>query len=60
MPRIAREEHHRIRERVEAGAKLAAVAASYGCTPANIYAILARLRQAGPRPDGPSQTEHSL
>ncbi|WP_260987712.1 hypothetical protein [Roseomonas gilardii] len=44
MPRIAREEHHRIRERVEAGEKVAAVAACYGGTPANIYAILARLR----------------
>ena len=36
MPRIAREEHHKIRERVEAGEKVAVVAASYGCTPANI------------------------
>lgn len=48
MPRIAREEHARIRERVEVGGeKVAGVAASYGCTPANIYAILAKLRQAG-------------
>ena len=55
MPRIAREEHHRIRERVEAGEKVAAVAASYGCTPANIYAILARLRQAGPGTEAPGR-----
>ena len=51
MPRIAKEEHAKIRERVEIGGeKVAAVAAGYGCTPANIYAILAKLRQAGGEP----------
>lgn len=46
MARIPREEHARIRERVELGQeKVAAVAASYGCTPANIYAILTKLRR---------------
>ncbi|MBB5696489.1 hypothetical protein [Muricoccus pecuniae] len=54
MPRIAREEHARIRERIEVGGeKVAAVAASYGCTPANIYAILSKLRQAGEVPAAP-------
>jgi hypothetical protein len=47
MPRIAREEHPRIRERIEVGReKVAAVAASYGCSSANIYAILTKLRRA--------------
>jgi hypothetical protein len=51
MPRIPREEHAAIRHRVDiAGQKVAEVAAAYGCTPANIYAILARLR----RQDGQS------
>lgn len=46
MARIPREEHAKIRERVELGQeKVAAVAASYDCTPANIYAILAKLRR---------------
>lgn len=46
MPRIPREEHAAIRHRVDvAGQKVAEVAAAYGCTPANIYAILARLRR---------------
>lgn len=46
MARIPREEHARIRERIERGQeKVAAVAASYGCTPANIYAILTKLRR---------------
>ncbi|WP_156963923.1 hypothetical protein [Muricoccus aerilatus] len=46
MARIPREEHARIRERVDLGQeKVAAVAASYGCTPANIYAILTKLRR---------------
>ena len=46
MPRIAREDHATIRHRVDVeGHKVAEVAAAYGCTPANIYAILARLRR---------------
>jgi hypothetical protein len=48
MPRIPREEHAAIRHRVDVeGQKVAEVAAAYGCTPANIYAILARLRRDG-------------
>ncbi|WP_426955617.1 hypothetical protein [Muricoccus radiodurans] len=45
MPRIPREAHAAIQKRVGAGEKVAAVAASYDCTPANIYAILAKLRR---------------
>ena len=48
MPRIPREEHAAILQRVDVeGQKVAEVAAAYGCTPANIYAILARLRREG-------------
>ena len=57
MARIPREEHATIRARVEAGQeKVAAVAASYNCTPANIYAILAKLRREG-TPDGAQQAD---
>ena len=46
MPRIPREEQAMIRHRVDVeGQKVADVAAAYGCTPANIYAILAKLRR---------------
>lgn len=46
MARIPREAHEAIRRRVdEGGEKVAAVAAAYGCTPANIYAILSRTRR---------------
>jgi hypothetical protein len=48
MPRISREEHAAIHHRADVeGQKVAEVAAAYGCTPANIYAILARLRRQG-------------
>ena len=48
MPRIPREEQATIRHRVDVeGQKVADVAAAYGCTPANIYAILAKLRRQG-------------
>src|SRR3954471_24308855 len=48
MPRIPREEHAAILHRVDVeGQKVAEVAAAYGCTPANIYAILAKLRRQG-------------
>ena len=61
MPRIPQAEYARIHERVKVGGeKVAAVAASYGCTPANIYSILAKLRQmtspagtVAPTPAGP-------
>ena len=46
MPRIAREDHAAIRHRVDVeGHKVVEVAAAYDCTPANIYAILARQRR---------------
>jgi hypothetical protein len=52
MARIPREAHATIRERVDVEKhKVADVAAAYGCTPANIYAILAKQRQQ------PGQTE---
>lgn len=48
MPKIPREEQATIRHRVDVeGRKVADVAAAYGCTPANIYAILAKLRRQG-------------
>ena len=46
MPRIVREDHATIRHRIDVeGHKVAEVASAYGCTPANIYAILAKLRR---------------
>ena len=48
MPRIPREEHATILRKVDVeGNKVAEVAAAYGCTPANIYAILAKQRRQG-------------
>lgn len=48
MARIPREEHATIRRRIDVeGQKVAEVAATYGCTPANIYAILAKQRRQG-------------
>ena len=53
MPRIPREEQATIRHRVDVeGHKVADVAAAYGCTPANIYAILAKLRRQGAQDTG--------
>ena len=61
MARIPREEHARIRERVDLGQeKVAGVAASYNCTPANIYAILARLRREGTPDSNQPTSEPSL
>ena len=52
MPRIPREAHAAIRRQIDVeNRKVAEVAAAYGCTPANIYAILARLR----RQDAPGE-----
>ncbi|MBK1662080.1 hypothetical protein CKO45_28235 [Paracraurococcus ruber] len=46
MPRIAREEYPRILAMVDGeGMRVAEVATAYGCTPANIYAILSKARQ---------------
>ncbi|MBL6081729.1 hypothetical protein JMJ56_27485 [Belnapia sp. T18] len=50
MPRIPREEHATIVRRVDLeGRKVAEVAAAYGCTPANIYAILTKARRQAAR-----------
>ena len=55
MARIPREEHATIRQRVDVeGQKVAEVAAAYGCTPANIYAILTKQRRQGDQDAGAS------
>ena len=55
MARIPRDEHATIRRRVDVeGQKVAEVAAAYGCTPANIYAILAKQRRQGDQDAGAS------
>jgi hypothetical protein len=49
MARIAKSEHATIQRLVEVERKkVPEIAADYGCTPANIYAILTRLRRPGP------------
>ncbi|HEY2134098.1 MAG TPA: hypothetical protein VGH36_14185 [Acetobacteraceae bacterium] len=49
MARIAKSEHATIQRLVEVERKkVPEIAAEYGCTPANIYAILTRLRCPGP------------
>ncbi len=54
MPRIAPSEHATILRLVEAeGCKVPDIAAQYGCTPANIYAILTRLRRTESPPPAP-------
>jgi hypothetical protein len=57
MARIARSDHPKILQAVDVkGRKVGDVAAEYGCTPANIYAILTRLRREGvavPEPSVP-------
>jgi hypothetical protein len=51
MARIARSDHPKILQAVDVkGRKVGEVAAEYGCTPANIYAILTRLRREGVAP----------
>ncbi len=59
MARIPREEHEAIRRRVDTdGEKVADIAATYSCTPANIYAILAKVRRQGePASRGPAVSE---
>ena len=53
MPRIAKDEHPRILRMVdEEHRKVAEVAARYGCTPANIYALLSKLRREIPSGTG--------
>ena len=56
MARIDRAEHARILRLVDGeGRKVAEVAAEYGCTPGNIYALLNRLRRgAGDAASTPS------
>jgi len=57
VPRIARQEPARIRERVEVdGKKVAAVGASYGCSPANLYATLPSFGRLAAPADGPQLT----
>lgn len=47
MARIDKAEHTKILRAVEVDRrKVAEVAAEYGCTPANIYALLSKLRRA--------------
>jgi hypothetical protein len=49
MARIAKSEHATIQRLVEVERKkVPEIAADYGCTPANIYAILTRLRRPSP------------
>ncbi len=50
MARISKDEHPRILQMVDGeNRRVADVAAEYGCTPANIYALLSKLRRhAGP------------
>jgi hypothetical protein len=59
MARIARSDHPKILQAVDVkGRKVGDVAAEYGCTPANIYAILTRLRREGvaaPEPSAPDE-----
>ena len=46
MARITKAEHPRILQMVDSEhRKVAEVAAEYGCTPANIYALLSKLRR---------------
>ena len=50
MARIGRQEHPRILQMVDGGhRKVAEVVAEYGCTPANIYALLGKLRRKAAR-----------
>ena len=55
MARINKTEHPRILEMIDGEhRKVADVAAEYGCTPANIYALLGKLRRTTPPPTGVS------
>ena len=63
MARIAKADHQRILHMADVdGRKAADIAAEFGCTPANIYALLGRLRgRAGkgteaPEPPAPAPT----
>ena len=50
MARIGKQEHPRILRMVDTEQrKVAEVAAEYGCTPANIYALLGKLRREAAR-----------
>ena len=64
MPRISRDEHAKIYERVEVnGEKVAAVAASYRCTSANIYTIIAKHRRSpalAPQSDEQERSRESV
>ncbi len=59
MARISKAEHRRILQMVDAEhRKVAEVAAEYGCTPANIYALLSKLRR-DTRPSPEAETRDS-
>ncbi len=59
MARIGKAEHPRILQMVDAEhRKVAEVAAEYGCTPANIYALLSKLRRDA-RPSPEAETRDS-
>ena len=61
MRRVPREEQATIRHRVDVeGQKVADVAAVYGCTPANIYAILAKLRRQDTQDTGDAVSPPSV
>ncbi|WP_158743572.1 hypothetical protein [Acidisphaera sp. L21] len=62
MARISKAEHPRILQMVdEEHRKVPEVAAEYGCTPANIYALLAKLRRAKPQAEAePGQVEAAV
>ena len=61
MARISKAEHPRILQMVDSEhRKVAEVAAQYGCTPANIYALLSKLRrQVAPEGEAVSTRETS-
>ena len=61
MARISKAEHPRILQMVDSEhRKVAEVAAEYGCTPANIYALLSKLRrQVAPEGEAVSTRETS-
>lgn len=61
MARISKDEHPRILQMVDSEhRKVAEVAAEYGCTPANIYALLSKLRrQVAPEGEAVSTRETS-
>ena len=59
MARIGKDQHPRILRMVDSEhRKVAEVAAEYGCTPANIYALLGKLRREAPSGEGAGAREN--